>query len=126
MRSSLLDCIIFKYDFQVGKQFLLLCKANIGTRCEGSIASTHKIWRVREEFARIVAYVVTLFASIKLPLQRSILPPILHMLNDYNLAVREALTLCIEDSHTFKSLFFVLSLGVGKIVFRKVIQFAIF
>ncbi|KAM7268671.1 hypothetical protein ACFE04_010837 [Oxalis oulophora] len=53
--------------------FLIMLRS---PRCEGSIASTHKIWRVREEFARIVAYAVTLFASIKLPLQCSILPPV--------------------------------------------------
>ncbi|KAM7268665.1 hypothetical protein ACFE04_010831 [Oxalis oulophora] len=57
--------------------------------CEGSIASTHKIWRVREEFARIVAYAVTLFASIKLPLQRSILPPVFSF-HDYCILLSSA------------------------------------
>ncbi|KAK4747190.1 hypothetical protein SAY87_026227 [Trapa incisa] len=66
----------------------------------GSYAWTHKSWRVREEFARTVTSATTLFASTELPLQRAILPPILQMLNDSNLAVREAAILCIEEMYS--------------------------
>ncbi|KAM7272353.1 hypothetical protein ACFE04_027016 [Oxalis oulophora] len=66
--------------------FLIMLRS---PRCEGSIASTHKIWRVREEFARIVAYAVTHFASIKLPLQRSILPPVFSF-HDYCILLSSA------------------------------------
>ncbi|KAL3517765.1 hypothetical protein ACH5RR_020354 [Cinchona calisaya] len=65
----------------------------------GSYAWTHKSWRVREEFARTVTSAIGLFASTELPLQRAILPPILHMLNDPNPAVREAAILCIEEMY---------------------------
>ncbi|KAI3892714.1 hypothetical protein MKX03_020765 [Papaver bracteatum] len=66
----------------------------------GSYAWTHKIWRVREEFARAVTSAIGLFASTELPLQRVILPPILQMLNDPNHAVREAAVSCIEEMYT--------------------------
>ncbi|KAB1208773.1 CLIP-associated protein [Morella rubra] len=62
----------------------------------GSYAWTHKSWRVREEFARTVTSAIGLFAATELPLQRAILPPILQMLSDSNLGVREAAILCIE------------------------------
>ncbi|KAH9607642.1 hypothetical protein KSS87_014164 [Heliosperma pusillum] len=62
----------------------------------GSYAWEHKSWRVREEFARTVTAAINLFASTELPLQRAILPPILHMLNDPNQSVREAAISCIE------------------------------
>ncbi|KAJ4849156.1 hypothetical protein Tsubulata_037620 [Turnera subulata] len=66
----------------------------------GSFAWTHKSWRVREEFARTVTSAISLFASTELPLQRAILPPILHMLSDPNPGVREAAILCIEEMYT--------------------------
>ncbi|KAM7521779.1 hypothetical protein LguiA_011681 [Lonicera macranthoides] len=66
----------------------------------GSSAWMHKSWRVREEFARTVTSAIDLFASTELPLQRAILPPILHMLNDSNAAVREAAISCIEEMYT--------------------------
>ncbi|XVF72145.1 hypothetical protein PTKIN_Ptkin12aG0096700 [Pterospermum kingtungense] len=66
----------------------------------GSHAWTHRSWRVREEFARTVTSAISLFASTELPLQRAILPPILQMLNDSNLGVREAAILCIEEMYT--------------------------
>ncbi|KAM1742642.1 hypothetical protein ACFX15_012151 [Malus domestica] len=50
----------------------------------GSYAWTHKSWRVREEFARMVTSAIGLFASTELPLQRTILPSILQMLSDPN------------------------------------------
>ncbi|GAB4841292.1 hypothetical protein Ancab_022024 [Ancistrocladus abbreviatus] len=66
----------------------------------GSYAWEHKSWRVREEFARTVTSAIHLFASTELPLQRAILPPILHMLNDPNHGVREAAIACIEEMYT--------------------------
>ncbi|GAB2214553.1 hypothetical protein Droror1_Dr00018905 [Drosera rotundifolia] len=65
----------------------------------GSYAWEHKSWRVREEFARTVTSAIHLFASTELPLQRAILPPILHMLNDPNHSVREAAIACIEEMY---------------------------
>ncbi|MBA0853509.1 hypothetical protein Goshw_018513 [Gossypium schwendimanii] len=65
----------------------------------GSYAWRHKSWRVREEFARTVTSAISLFASTELPLQRAILPPILQMLSDPNLGVREAAILCIEEMY---------------------------
>ncbi|GMI76168.1 CLIP-associated protein, CLIP-ASSOCIATED PROTEIN [Hibiscus trionum] len=65
----------------------------------GSYAWRHKSWRVREEFARTVTSAISLFASTELPLQRAILPPILQMLSDSNLGVREAAILCIEEMY---------------------------
>lgn len=65
----------------------------------GSYAWEHKSWRVREEFARTVTSAINLFASTELPLQRAILPPILHMLNDPNHSVREAAISCIEEMY---------------------------
>ncbi|KAM7271620.1 hypothetical protein ACFE04_030834 [Oxalis oulophora] len=65
----------------------------------GSFAWTHKSWRIREEFARTVTSAISLFASTELPLQRAILPSILHMLNDSNPAVREAAISCIEEMY---------------------------
>lgn len=65
----------------------------------GSYAWEHKSWRVREEFARTVTSAINLFASTELPLQRAILPPILHMLNDPNHSVREAAMSCIEEMY---------------------------
>ncbi|GAV63851.1 HEAT domain-containing protein/CLASP_N domain-containing protein [Cephalotus follicularis] len=65
----------------------------------GSYAWAHKSWRVREEFARTVTSAISLFAATELPLQRAILPPILQMLSDSNLAVREAAILCIEEMY---------------------------
>uniref|UniRef100_A0A803LAG8 TOG domain-containing protein n=1 Tax=Chenopodium quinoa TaxID=63459 RepID=A0A803LAG8_CHEQI len=65
----------------------------------GSYAWEHKSWRVREEFARTVTSAMNLFASTELPLQRAILPPILHMLNDPNHSVREATISCIEEMY---------------------------
>ncbi|KAL8137117.1 hypothetical protein V2J09_003118 [Rumex salicifolius] len=65
----------------------------------GSYAWEHKSWRVREEFARTVTSAINLFASTELPLQRAIMSPILHMLNDPNHAVREAATACIEEMY---------------------------
>ncbi|GAV81423.1 TruD domain-containing protein/HEAT domain-containing protein [Cephalotus follicularis] len=41
----------------------------------------------------------SLFVATELPLQRAILPPILQMLSDSNLAVREAAILCIEEMY---------------------------
>ncbi|XP_014495777.1 CLIP-associated protein isoform X1 [Vigna radiata var. radiata] len=66
----------------------------------GSFAWAHKSWRVREEFTRTVTAAINLFASTELPLQRAILPPVLHLLNDPNPAVREAAILCIEEMYT--------------------------
>ncbi|KAF7818501.1 CLIP-associated protein-like [Senna tora] len=66
----------------------------------GSFAWTHKSWKVREEFARTVTSAISLFASTELTLQRAILPPILHLLNDPNPGVREAAILCIEEMYT--------------------------
>ncbi|KAL9228289.1 hypothetical protein vseg_003884 [Gypsophila vaccaria] len=66
----------------------------------GSSAWEHKSWRVREEFARTVTAAINLFASTELPLQRAILPPILHMLNDPNHSVREAAISCIEEMYS--------------------------
>ncbi|KAJ1387222.1 Vacuole morphology and inheritance protein 14, Fab1-binding region [Sesbania bispinosa] len=66
----------------------------------GSCAWAHKSWRVREEFTRTVTSAINLFASTELPLQRAILPPVLHLLNDPNPAVREAAILCIEEMYT--------------------------
>ncbi|KAK9733851.1 hypothetical protein RND81_04G096800 [Saponaria officinalis] len=66
----------------------------------GSYAWEHKSWRVREEFARTVTAAINLFASTELTLQRAILAPILHMLNDPNLSVREAAISCIEEVYT--------------------------
>ncbi|KAJ8435283.1 hypothetical protein Cgig2_030038 [Carnegiea gigantea] len=66
----------------------------------GSYAWEHKSWRVREEFARTVTSAINLFASTELPLQRAILPSILHMLNDPNQSVREAAISCIEEMYT--------------------------
>ncbi|GAB4830137.1 hypothetical protein Ancab_019778 [Ancistrocladus abbreviatus] len=66
----------------------------------GSYAWEHKSWRVREEFARTVTSAIHLFASTELPLQRAILPSILHMLNDPNHGVREAAIACIEEMYT--------------------------
>ncbi|KAK7396474.1 hypothetical protein VNO78_17508 [Psophocarpus tetragonolobus] len=66
----------------------------------GSFAWVHKSWRVREEFTRTVTAAINLFASTELPLQRAILPPVLHLLNDPNPAVREAAILCIEEMYT--------------------------
>ncbi|KAG5072516.1 hypothetical protein GLYMA_03G170000v4 [Glycine max] len=66
----------------------------------GSFAWAHKSWRVREEFTRTVAAAINLFAATELPLQRAILPPVLHLLNDPNPAVREAAILCIEEMYT--------------------------
>ncbi|KAK7284196.1 hypothetical protein RJT34_18937 [Clitoria ternatea] len=66
----------------------------------GSFAWAHKSWRVREEFTRTVTSAINLFASTELPLQRAILPPVLHLLNDPNPAVREAAILCIEEMYT--------------------------
>ncbi|KAL2945478.1 CLIP-associated protein [Bienertia sinuspersici] len=65
----------------------------------GSYAWEHKSWRVREEFARTVTSAINLFASTELPLQRAILPPILHMLNDPISPVREAAISCIEEMY---------------------------
>ncbi|KAK5813429.1 CLIP-associated protein-like [Gossypium arboreum] len=65
----------------------------------GSYAWRHKSWRVREEFARTVTSAISLFASTELPLQRAILPPILQMLSDPNLGVREGAILCIEEMY---------------------------
>ncbi|KAK8479701.1 hypothetical protein V6N13_131792 [Hibiscus sabdariffa] len=65
----------------------------------GSYAWRHKSWRVREEFARTVTSAISLFASTELPLQRAILPPILQMLSDSNLGVRDAAILCIEEMY---------------------------
>ncbi|TYI70610.1 hypothetical protein E1A91_D08G233500v1 [Gossypium mustelinum] len=65
----------------------------------GSYAWRHKSWRVREEFARTVTSAISLFASTELPLQRAILLPILQMLSDPNLGVREAAILCIEEMY---------------------------
>ncbi|KAK8997579.1 hypothetical protein V6N11_012131 [Hibiscus sabdariffa] len=65
----------------------------------GSYAWRHKSWRVREEFARTVTSAISLFASTELPLQRAILPPILQMLSDSNLGVREAAILCVEEMY---------------------------
>ncbi|KAL2344951.1 hypothetical protein Fmac_006236 [Flemingia macrophylla] len=66
----------------------------------GSFAWAHKSWRVREEFTRTVTAAINLFSSTELPLQRAILPPVLHLLNDPNPAVREAAILCIEEMYT--------------------------
>ncbi|RDY05703.1 CLIP-associated protein [Mucuna pruriens] len=66
----------------------------------GSFAWAHKSWRVREEFTRTVTAAINLFASTELPLQRAILPPVLHLLSDPNPAVREAAILCIEEMYT--------------------------
>ncbi|CAJ1968308.1 unnamed protein product [Sphenostylis stenocarpa] len=66
----------------------------------GSFAWTSKSWRVREEFVRTVTSAIGLFSSTELPLQRAILPPILQLLNDLNLAVREAAILCVEEMYT--------------------------
>ncbi|KAF1881001.1 hypothetical protein Lal_00023031 [Lupinus albus] len=65
----------------------------------GSFAWAHKSWRVREEFTRTVTSAINLFASTELPLQRAILPPVLHLLNDPNPAVREAAILCIDEMY---------------------------
>ncbi|XP_057742358.1 CLIP-associated protein-like [Arachis stenosperma] len=65
----------------------------------GAFAWTCKSWRVREEFSRTVTSAIGLFSSTELPLQRTILPPILHLLNDPNPAVREAAILCIEEMY---------------------------
>ncbi|XP_077226767.1 CLIP-associated protein-like isoform X2 [Tasmannia lanceolata] len=65
----------------------------------GNYAWTHKSWRVREEFARTVASAIGLFASTELPLQRVLLPPVLQLLNDTNLGVREAASFCIEEMY---------------------------
>ncbi|XP_028965764.2 CLIP-associated protein isoform X2 [Malus domestica] len=66
----------------------------------GSYAWAHKSWRVREEFARTVTSAIGLFASTELPLQRTILPPILQMLSDPNPGVRDAAIACIEEMYT--------------------------
>ncbi|KAB2602058.1 CLIP-associated protein [Pyrus ussuriensis x Pyrus communis] len=66
----------------------------------GSYAWVHKSWRVREEFARTVTSAIGLFASTELPLQRTILPPILQMLSDPNPGVRDAAIACIEEMYT--------------------------
>ncbi|KAK2986374.1 hypothetical protein RJ640_026638 [Escallonia rubra] len=63
----------------------------------GSYAWMHKSWRVREEFARTVTSAIGLFASTELPLQRAILPSMLH---DSNPGVREAAISCIEEMYT--------------------------
>ncbi|WOL00181.1 CLIP-associated protein [Canna indica] len=65
----------------------------------GSYAWTHRSWRVREEFARTVTTAIGLFASTELPLQRVLLPPILHLLSDSNQSVREAAASCIEEMY---------------------------
>ncbi|XP_058749347.1 CLIP-associated protein-like isoform X2 [Vicia villosa] len=65
----------------------------------GSSAWAHKSWRVREEFTRTVTSAINLFSSTELPLQRAILPPVLQLLSDPNLAVREAAILCIEEMY---------------------------
>ncbi|XP_039027557.1 CLIP-associated protein-like [Hibiscus syriacus] len=65
----------------------------------GCYAWRHKSWRVREEFARTMTSAISLFAATELPLQRAILPPILQMLSDSNLGVREAAILCIEEMY---------------------------
>ncbi|CAL0309819.1 unnamed protein product [Lupinus luteus] len=65
----------------------------------GSFAWAHRSWRVREEFTRTVTSAINLFASTELPLQRAILPPVLHLLNDPNPAVREAAILCIDEMY---------------------------
>ncbi|KAK7245269.1 hypothetical protein RIF29_40107 [Crotalaria pallida] len=65
----------------------------------GSFAWAHRSWRVREEFTRTVTSAINLFASTELPLQRAILPPVLHLLNDPNPAVRDAAILCIEEMY---------------------------
>ncbi|KAL8158976.1 hypothetical protein V2J09_000513 [Rumex salicifolius] len=62
----------------------------------GSYAWEHKSWRVREEFVRTVTSAINLFTSTELPLQRDIMPPIVHMLNDPNHVVTEAATACNE------------------------------
>ncbi|XP_012569378.1 CLIP-associated protein isoform X2 [Cicer arietinum] len=66
----------------------------------GSSAWAHKSWRVREEFTRTVTSAINLFSATELPLQRAILPPVLQLLSDPNLAVREAAILCIEEMYT--------------------------
>ncbi|CAJ2632810.1 unnamed protein product [Trifolium pratense] len=66
----------------------------------GSSAWAHKSWRVREEFTRTVTSAINLFSATELPLQRAILPPVLQLLNDPNLAVREAAILCVEEMYT--------------------------
>ncbi|OIT06900.1 clip-associated protein [Nicotiana attenuata] len=66
----------------------------------GSCAWMHKSFKVREEFARTLTSAIGLFASTELPLQRAILPPILHMLNDPNHGVREAAISCIEEMYS--------------------------
>ncbi|KAK4751073.1 hypothetical protein SAY87_004555 [Trapa incisa] len=66
----------------------------------GSYAWIHRSSKVREEFARTVTSAIGLFASTELPLQRAILPPILQLLNDWNLGVREAAMSCIEGMYT--------------------------
>lgn len=66
----------------------------------GSSAWAHKSWRVREEFTRTVTSAINLFSSTELPLQRAILPPVLQLLSDPNLSVREAAILCIEEMYT--------------------------
>ncbi|TQD72271.1 hypothetical protein C1H46_042175 [Malus baccata] len=66
----------------------------------GSYAWAHKSWRVREEFARTVTSAIGLFASTELPLQRTILPPILQMLSDPNPGVRDTAIACIEEMYT--------------------------
>ncbi|QHN85814.1 CLIP-associated protein [Arachis hypogaea] len=65
----------------------------------GSSAWAHRSWRVREEFTRTVTSAINLFSSTELPLQRVILPPVLHLLNDPNPAVRDAAILCIEEMY---------------------------
>ncbi|XP_057718727.1 CLIP-associated protein-like isoform X2 [Arachis stenosperma] len=65
----------------------------------GSSAWAHRSWRVREEFTRTVTSAINLFSSTELPLQRAILPPVLHLLNDPNPAVRDAAILCIEEMY---------------------------
>ncbi|KAH0451999.1 hypothetical protein IEQ34_019298 [Dendrobium chrysotoxum] len=66
----------------------------------GAYAWTHKSWRVREEFARTVSTAVSLFASTELTLQRVLLSPVLQLLNDPNLSVREAASSSIEEMYT--------------------------
>ncbi|KAG5586906.1 hypothetical protein H5410_047340 [Solanum commersonii] len=66
----------------------------------GSYAWMHRSFRVREEFARTVTSAIGLFASTELPLQRTILPPILQMLSDPNPGVRDAAISCIEEMYS--------------------------
>eukprot|EP01018_Ginkgo_biloba_P033459 Gb_39335 [translate_table: standard] len=63
----------------------------------GSYAWMHKNWRVREEFARVVASAINIFVATELSFQRSLLPSVLQLLEDSNSNAREAAMVCLEE-----------------------------